>query len=83
MKISKKIGFIVVGIWIIFSVIYICRDAWQNFITTKLNQAYQPGRADTINALIQQAESSCQPFSVFSGEKQIQLINGDCLSKGE
>ena len=42
-----------------------------------MQQAYQQGRTDTINVLISEAEK-CQAFSVFSTEKQIQLIKLGC-----
>jgi hypothetical protein len=65
-------------LWLIFSVSYIINDLWNDFKITKLNQAYQQGRIDTINELIRQAQT-CQQFPVFSGEKQVNLINIDCL----
>jgi len=81
MTISKKLILnIVVLVWLIFSVVYICYDAWKDFQTGKLAQAYQAGRVDTINSLITEAEK-CQPFSVFSAEKQVQLIKVNCQSE--
>jgi len=79
MTITKKLILnIVLLIWIIFSVIYILYDVWSDFKLKALNQAYQQGRADTINALIQQAEK-CDPIPVLSGEKKIEVINVNCL----
>jgi len=79
MTITKKLILnIVLLIWIVFSVIYILYDVWSDFKLKALNQAYQQGRADTINALIQQAEK-CDPIPVLSGEKKIEVINVNCL----
>ena len=76
--ISKKLVFrALFFIWAVFSVIYILWDVWGDFKNQKLAQAYQQGRTDTVNALIAEAEK-CQPFSVFTSEKQIQLIKVDC-----
>jgi len=66
MAISKKLILnILLIIWISFSIIYIAYDLWSDFKLKELNQAYQQGRIDTINSLIQQAEK-CEPISVFS-----------------
>ncbi|MDI6856604.1 MAG: hypothetical protein QMD21_07485 [Candidatus Thermoplasmatota archaeon] len=79
MGISKKfILNIAISIWIIFSIVYIFYDLWSDFKLKALNQAYQQGRIDTINALIEQAKK-CEPIPVFSGEKRIEVINVDCL----
>jgi hypothetical protein len=78
MTLSKKnIMHLVAALWIVFSLVYIFYDIWSDFKLKELNQAYQQGRVETINALITEAEK-CQPFPVFSGEKQIQLIKTDC-----
>ena len=83
MAISKKlILHLIILIWIVFSVIYIFCDLWSDFKITKLNQAYQQGRIDTISELIRQTQK-CEPFSVFSGETQVNLINTDCLKVPE
>jgi len=73
----KKILYFLVFLWIIFSVVYIVNDIWSNYKNVQLVQAYNQGKTDTINALIQEAEK-CQPFSVYSGEKEIQLIRIGC-----
>jgi len=79
MTITKKLILnLVLILWVIFSVIYILYDVWSDFKLKALNQAYQQGRADTINALIQQAEK-CDPIPVLSGEKRIEVINVNCL----
>ncbi len=79
MKVSKIfILIIILVIWAIFSVGYIGYDVWSDFKLRELEQVYQQGRRDTVNALIQQAQK-CEPFPVFSGEQRVNLINTDCL----
>jgi hypothetical protein len=73
----KKFLYFLVFLWIVFSIVYIINDLWSNYKNVQLVQAYNQGRADTINALIQEAEK-CQPFSVYSSEKEIQLIKIGC-----
>ncbi|KPJ57138.1 hypothetical protein AMJ49_02455 [Parcubacteria bacterium DG_74_2] len=79
MAISKKLILnIIIVIWIVFSVIYIFYDFWTDFKLKILNQAYQQGRIDTINTLINQAKK-CEPIPIFSGEERIEVININCL----
>lgn len=45
-----------------------------------INKIRWQGYAIAINGIIREAENpECRPFNVFSGEKQIQLINVNCL----
>ena len=79
MAITKKlILYIIVIVWIVFSVVYIFYDVWGDFKLRKLSQAYQQGSTDTITTLIQQAKS-CNPIPIFSGETRIEVINVDCV----
>jgi hypothetical protein len=79
MSISKKIIIHTLAIiWFIFSIGYICYDVWSDFKVKALTQAYQQGRTDTVNALIQQAKD-CQTVPIFSGETQIQVVDVSCL----
>ena len=78
-NLSKKIILhILVLLWIIFSVAYIIWDIWSDFKNVQMFQAYEQGRTDTINVLIQEA-GKCELIPIFSGEKEIQLVNIDCL----
>jgi len=83
MVITKKLILnIFLAIWIIFSIGYIFYDIWSDFKITKLNQAYQQGRVDTIDELIRQAQK-CEVLPIFSGDTQVKLINIDCLKAPE
>ena len=74
---KKHIIPFVVLLWFVVSLAYIGQDLWSDFKNQKLKEAYQAGQTDTVNALITEAEK-CQPFMVYSGEKQVQLINLGC-----
>lgn len=78
---SKTALKLAIILWLVFSIGYMCWDIWSDFKIKSINQAYQTGRTDTVSQLITQAENKeCQPFSVFSDQKQIQLINTACLN---
>lgn len=79
---KKTILYLLVSAWIIFSIVYIINDVWSDFKNVKMLNAYERGRAEIINQLIQEAEK-CQPVPIFSAGKQIQLINTDCLKTQE
>jgi flagellar basal body-associated protein FliL len=66
--------------WAVFSVAYIGYDLWSDFKNGQMAQAYQQGRAETVNQLIQRA-GQCQPFSVNSGNNQAELISVSCLQQ--
>ncbi len=77
--INKKTAIhIIAFVWIIFSIIYTVYDIWGDFKLKELNQAYQQGRTDTINTLIEQA-SQCNAIPVSSGTTTISVVNVDCL----
>jgi len=79
---KKTILCVLISLWMVFSVAYIISDVWSDFKNNQILRAYEQGRVDTINTLIAEAES-CQAFPVFSAEKQIQLININCLEAAE
>ena len=74
---KKTILCLILFLWVVFSVVYIINDIWSNYRDVQLVAAYNQGKTDTINTLIQEAEK-CQSFSVFSGEKEIQLMKFGC-----
>ncbi len=41
---------------------------------------YETGGMDAINGIMQQS-MNCQPFSVWSGNYTVQIINVECLSE--
>ena len=77
---KKTILYLLVFAWVVFSIIYIINNIWSDFKNVQILNAYEQGRVETINQLIQEVEK-CQPVSVFSAGKEIQLINIDCLEE--
>jgi hypothetical protein len=76
----KNILKLILFLWVVFSVVYICNNIWTNYKNVQLVEAYNQGKADTINLLIQEAEK-CDEIPVFSGDKEIQLIETSCLEE--
>lgn len=76
----KKIVVILATVWIVFTLVYVPWDLWNHFKTEQLNQAYNLGKADTINDAMRRADK-CEPFSIFSNDKEAQVINMKCLSQ--
>jgi len=74
----KTIFCLLVFLWIVFSIVYIANDFWSNYKNVQMAGAYEQGRIDTVNVLIQEAEK-CEPVPVSSGEKEILLMNLGCL----
>lgn len=66
-------------LYLILSAAYIAYDRWQAFQANIVQSSLMEGRRATIEELINQAQSSCQPFSVFLDEEEVQLINVECL----
>ena len=69
---------ILLGIWVIFSVVYIAHDFWEKSVNKQVNKAYQAGLVDSVKTLIRESEK-CKPIPVFEGEKQVELISIKCL----
>lgn len=73
-----------IGVYVIISLVYMGYTVWSNFKLYYIQQSYTAGQQDTINKLLTQAaDKSCQPFSVYSADQQVQLINTDCLQAGD
>lgn len=85
MQITKKhIGQYLLLIYMIASLVYIGWTGWENFKIRYIQQSFEQGRQATIEQLITQAENEeCQPFSVYTEQKEIQLINTACLQQAE
>ena len=66
--------------WTLFSAAYIMNDLWRDFKLTQLTVAYNQGRAETIQHLIQEA-SKCQPFNIYHEEQKVDLIAVQCLEQ--
>lgn len=80
----EKKKMITIGLiaWGVFTIGYIVNDQVKDFKNNYSQKVYVQGQVDTINTLIEKA-SECKPFSVFSGEKEVNLIGVDCLQKDQ
>jgi predicted negative regulator of RcsB-dependent stress response len=74
---TDNIGQIILAVWIIFSVVFITNNIWQNFKTIQINEAAQAGYQQAVVDLVNQAES-CQPFPINLGENSIELQKLNC-----
>lgn len=75
---KKTIFFLLISLWLVFSFIYIALDVWDDFKDNQLLKAYEEGRTEVVGQIIENAEE-CQSFSVYNNEKEVQLININCL----
>lgn len=80
-RILKLGGIILLVLWIIFSLVYISLDKYNEYITRQMSSAYQAGLLDAGLSILKQAEQ-CEPFSVSVDEQRVDLINTACLSDG-
>ena len=77
---KKTIGQVMVGVYILGSLVYIGYTQWTNFKTHYAEEAFQNGQTDVIERLITQAEDpDCQPFSVYTANNEVQLVNVTCV----
>lgn len=99
MKINKAtVVFIILAIWIVFSVLYIINDVWQDFQLRYAEQAFTQGREEGAmnaygmvgQAAVTQVEEGCKnliPLNLGKDEAGkdiiISLINAECLDKEE
>lgn len=79
---KKSIGFVILLAWAVFALGYIAYDQYQDFKVNQLGRAYGQGQNDTVNQLIQRADK-CEPFSIYSGDKEVNLISVSCLQQGQ
>ena len=68
-------------IWIVFSVLYIGYDLWQEIKQLPVEQAYSRGKTETINALVVSAQN-CNAINVQSQTGVVQLVDVACLQQG-
>ncbi len=71
------IGHVILAAWIIFSVVFVGNNIWQNFQVNKINEAASAGYQQAVIDLVRQAET-CQPFPVNIGEEisiELQKLN--------
>jgi len=83
---KKSITYIVLVIWVVFSVLYVGFDVavwtsktiYKNGQRAALQQAYNTGRSEAVKQVIQEAQK-CQSFPVNVGKISTNLISVECL----
>ena len=82
---NKKIIFTILAIlWLGFSITYIGADIWNDFKAQQLTHAFETGRVETINYIIQQTiDHRCEPIRLFSEDREVNLIDIACLELAE
>ena len=74
---TEGIGQIILAVWIIFSVVFVSNNIWQNFQINQVNQAASAGYQQAVVDLMQQA-NTCEAFPINLGESSIQLQKLGC-----
>ena len=77
---GKLFWTVILALWIIFSVGYVCYTEWQKFKIGVMTNSYQTGRIEIVNQILTEAEK-CQPFPIYSGDKKAELVSVECLQK--
>ena len=81
MKTKKVlIALVILIVWAVFSVGYICYSQWQNFQTTKIQVALNQGYTAAVNDLYTAAKK-CQPVPVKTQTETIQVVDLACLQQ--
>ncbi len=70
---------VVLALYILLSAVYILASQFQNYQARVAQDAYLNGRVATIEEILDEAEAGCQPFPIYAGDRQVDLINVACL----
>lgn len=82
MKKSVSLSTYFIGAYIVISLVYIFFTLWTNFKTNVMERSFNNGYAASVRQIMEEASKpECQPFTVFEGEKRIELVNIGCLQK--
>ena len=77
------ISTVLLVIWIVFSVLYVGYDLWQEIKQLPVERARSEGRMQILNELVSNTQS-CKPIAVQSNVGTAQIINFACTQqKGE
>lgn len=84
MKLPLPPFHIFMAAWIIFSIGYVSYDQWTDFKINYAQKSYLSGKAETVQALMEQAlNKECKPFDAYIEENKVTLINTACLQAGK
>lgn len=78
-KVWKYILWIVLIVWILFSIYYVGRDMMARYQTSVMQNSYQKGYTDSIDSLITEAKK-CEPVTAYNQEDSVELIWTECLN---
>ena len=73
----KKLFWLLVIGWMVFSLIYILRDQWLKFRFRELQTMYQRGIEDAVRLIMNQS-ANCQEVLLQDGQRKIKLIDVTC-----
>ena len=82
-NILKIVLTILATLYCVFSLWYIGQDIWTDYAEKGLAQAFvegqRLGQRSTLEEIIAEAKGSeCRPFSVFTEDQAVQLVNAEC-----
>ncbi len=77
-KAIKKVGLVILLLWLVFSAGYVIRDQWLRFQFKQIQTAYQKGITDSIRTIMVQS-ANCQQVTLQDGDKRVELIATSCL----
>lgn len=77
---KQKILIIILTLVIIAFSAYTAKNVFDSYTKSIFDMSYFKGYTDAVNDLITSAENeSCEVFSVYNDDKEVNLINIDCL----
>lgn len=79
--VKKIVVWFLISFWIIFSIGYIGFDQWRDFQGSRIQQAYELGRNDTVRALISEVSKCEQPVPVFADDSRINVVAVECIQE--
>lgn len=80
MKSKYPIVKIVLIVWLVFSVLYVLGSEYNRLKNFVAASSYDRGLRDAVVRVIQESQQ-CQPFPVSYEDKQVRLLNFECLQQ--
>lgn len=77
---KQKIVIIILALIVLFFLIYTAMNVFNSYTNSIFDMSYSKGYIDAVNDVIKSAEDEgCEVFSVYNNDKEVNLINIDCL----
>ncbi len=80
MKSKHSVAKIVLIAWLVFSILYVLGSEYGRLKNIVAASSYERGLRDAVVRVIQESQQ-CQPFPVSFEDKQVQLLNFECLQQ--